>query len=54
MIWSTSQLAAQENNVNWWKTPAEGPDLKNLWHEKKEYVSEALTKDQLISGIHQF
>ena len=59
----TSRLAAQffeDNNVNWWKTPAESPDLnpiENLWHELKEYIRREVkprTKDQLIQGIHQF
>lgn len=40
----TSGYAAEwlrTNGVNWWKTPAESPDLnpiKNLWHELKEYI----------------
>ena len=29
-----------DNEVNWWKTPPESPDInpiENLWHELKEY-----------------
>lgn len=37
-----SRIARQffeDNNINWWKTPPESPDLnprENLWHELKE------------------
>ena len=29
------------HNINWWKTPAESPDMnpiEDLWHELKEYI----------------
>ena len=46
--------------VNWWRTPAEFPDLnpvENLWHKLKKYVRRAIkprTKQELIWGILQF
>ena len=47
-------------NINWWKTPAESPDLnpvENLWHELKKYVRRVIkpqTKQELISGTLHF
>ena len=29
------------NSINWWRTPAESPELNlidNIWHELKEYL----------------
>ena len=50
----------EEEGINWWKTPAESPDInpiENLWHESKEYLRREIkpnTKEQLISGIETF
>jgi len=50
----------EENNVTWWKTAAESPDLnpiENLWHELKEFIRREVkphTKDELVEGIKRF
>ena len=49
-----------DKSVNWWKTPAESPDLnpiENLWHEMKEFIRREVkpkTKAELIEGIRDF
>ena len=50
----------EENNINWWITPAESPDLnpiKLLWHELKHFIQNTVkphTKDELENGIARF
>ena len=50
----------EDTGINWWRTPAESPDLnpiQNMWHELKEYLRREVkprTKDQLVNGIEMF
>ena len=50
----------RSKSINWWKTPAESPDLnpiENLWHELKEFIRREVklkTKQELIDGILRF
>eukprot|EP00731_Ephydatia_muelleri_P004704 Em0002g880a len=58
----TSKLAQQflkEKHVNWWRTPAESPDLNPIEHELKEYMYmrrevKPKNKEELINGIKAF
>ena len=48
------------NEIEWWKTPPESPDLnpiENLWHELKECIRREVkpkTKADLIAGVKEF
>ena len=46
------------SDINWWKTPAESPDLnliKNLWHELERIHSQKpKMNDELVNGILAF
>ena len=59
----TSRLARtfmEENDINWWKTPPESPDLNPielLWHELKHFLRTTVkpkTKEELADGISRF
>ena len=50
----------EQEGINWWKTPAESPDLnpiENLWHELKEFIRREVkpkTNEELVQGIERF
>ena len=50
----------KDNNVNYWATPAESPDLnpiEMLWHELKSHLRREVkpkNKEELVSGIQNF
>ena len=62
-VLSSGKLAKQhlaDNNINYWPTPAESPDLNTiemLWHELKCFLRRVVkpsNKEELVSGIKQF
>ena len=50
----------QENNINYWPTPAESPDMNPielLWHELKNFLRTVVkpkNKDEVVAGIQRF
>ena len=50
----------RDNNMNYWPTPAESPDLnpiEMLWNELKFFLSTVVkprNKDELVDGIRTF
>ena len=59
----TSRVAQDfylKSGINWWKTPAESPNMnpiENLWHELKEFIRREVkpqNKVQLVNGIKRF
>ena len=50
----------EENNINYWPTPAESSDLnpiEMIWHELKSYLRRIVkptNKEQLVNGIQEF
>ena len=59
----TSRHAKQfmEDQVHWWKSPAESPNnlnpIENRWHEMKEFIRREVkphTKYELVNGIVRF
>ena len=49
-----------DNNINWWETSPESPDLNPielLWHELKWYIRKHIKpkmKEELVAGIREF
>ena len=56
----TAKAFFENENINWWKTPPESPDLnpiENLWHELKEYIRREVKptrESELTAGITRF
>ena len=50
----------EKNDINWWRTPLDSPDLnpiENLWHELKFYLESKVkpqNKQDLVDGIKAF
>ena len=59
-ISTAAQKFLVENDVSWWRTPAESPDcnpIENMWHELKEFIRREVkptTKEELIDGVLAF
>ena len=51
------QAFFERNNIIWWKTPAESPDLnpiENVWGSLKQFLRSTYNLNELRAGIEQF
>ena len=50
----------KDNDINYWPTPAESPDMnpiESLWHELKHFLRTTVkpkNKEELVAGIQRF
>ena len=56
----STQAFMEEHNINWWRSPAESPDLNPIelvWDEMKHYINTQVRprkKEDFEAGLHEF
>ena len=54
---NSTKVFMQDNNINWWPTPPESPDMNPIelvWKELKDFAEVARTRDELVERIMTF
>ena len=52
-----TQAFMTQNDINWWPTPPESPDINPIemvWKELKDHCEMAATKEELVAKIKEF